>query len=70
LAGTKYRGDFEKRFKALLKNVEENKVFKKDEKVEWECIHCGYVHFGEEAPDMCPACSHPQSYYELLAENY
>jgi len=60
----------EKRFKALLKNVEEGTVFKKDEKVEWECIHCGYIHYGEEAPDMCPACSHPKAYFEVKPENY
>jgi len=60
----------EKRYNALLKNLEEGKVFKKDEVVKWKCRNCGYVHEGKEAPEVCPACAHPQSYYELLCENY
>jgi rubrerythrin len=60
----------EKRYNTLLKNLEEGKVFKKDEVVKWKCRNCGYVHEGKEAPDVCPACAHPQSYYELLCENY
>ena len=60
----------EKRYLALLKNVQEGKVFKKDKVVRWKCRNCGYVHEGTEAPKECPACAHPQSYYELLAENY
>ena len=60
----------EKRYRKLLKNVEEGKVFKKDTVVKWKCRNCGYVHTGKEAPKICPACKHPQSYYELLAENY
>lgn len=60
----------EKRYRKLLKNVKENKVFKKDKVVIWKCRNCGYVHEGTEAPDVCPACKHAQSYYELLAENY
>lgn len=60
----------EKRYLALLKNVEEGKVFKKDKVVRWKCRNCGYVHEGVEAPKMCPTCGFPQSYYELLAENY
>lgn len=58
------------RYRKLLKNVKENKVFKKDAVVRWKCRNCGYVHEGIEAPKRCPACAHPQSYYELLAENY
>ncbi|HPW48353.1 MAG TPA: rubrerythrin family protein, partial [Candidatus Saccharibacteria bacterium] len=46
------------------------KVFKRDQEVYWRCRNCGYVHKGKEAPKECPACAHPQSYYELLAENY
>ena len=60
----------EKRYLALLKNVEEGKVFKKDKVAKWKCRNCGYVHEGAEAPKKCPACGFPQSYYELLAENY
>jgi rubrerythrin len=60
----------EKRYRALLKNVEESKVFKKDKVVRWICRNCGYVHEGKEAPDECPACKHPKAYYELLEENY
>jgi rubrerythrin len=60
----------EKRYRKLLKNLEEGKVFKKGEPVKWKCRNCGYVHEGDEAPKACPACLHPQSYYEVLAENY
>ncbi len=60
----------EKRYLALLKNVQEGKVFRKDKVVKWKCRNCGYVHEGTEAPKECPACAHPQSFYELLAENY
>ncbi|HHW74254.1 MAG TPA: rubrerythrin family protein [Firmicutes bacterium] len=60
----------EKRFRALLKNLEEGKVFKRDEEVEWKCRNCGYIHTGKSAPEICPACLHAQSYYELRAENY
>ena len=60
----------EKRYLALLKNLEEGKVFKKDKAVKWKCRNCGYIHEGTEAPQGCPACGFPQSYYELLAESY
>ncbi|MFH1260217.1 MAG: rubrerythrin [Elusimicrobiota bacterium] len=60
----------EKRYLALLKNIEQNTVFKKDKIVAWKCRNCGYVHEGKDAPEKCPACAHPQSYFELLAENY
>jgi rubrerythrin len=60
----------EKRYRKLLKNIEEGKVFKKDKVVKWICKNCGYVHEGKEAPNECPACKHPQAYYELLEENY
>jgi rubrerythrin len=60
----------ETRYRKLLANVRENKVFKKDEVVEWRCRNCGYVHEGKEAPEICPACAHPQAYYEVMAENY
>ncbi|MCX5749693.1 MAG: rubrerythrin family protein [Candidatus Saganbacteria bacterium] len=60
----------EKRYRKLLASVKENKVFKKDKSVKWRCRNCGYVHEGTEAPAECPACKHPQAYYEILAENY
>lgn len=60
----------EKRYLALLKNVESGKVFKKDAVVKWRCRNCGYIHEGPGAPDECPACAHPQAHFELLAENY
>ena len=60
----------EKRYRKLLKNLKEGKVFKKDTAVKWKCRNCGYVHEAKQAPEKCPACAHPQSYYELLAENY
>ncbi|MBW2623273.1 MAG: rubrerythrin family protein [Deltaproteobacteria bacterium] len=60
----------EKRYLALLKNIEEGKVFKKDTSVTWRCLNCGYLHTSEEAPETCPACDHEQAYFELLGENY
>jgi len=60
----------EKRYRKLLGNVEKGAVFKRDKEVDWKCRNCGYVHHGKEAPKVCPACKHPQSYYELRAENY
>ena len=60
----------EKRYLALLENVKNGKVFKKDQKVVWRCRNCGYLHEGTEAPNACPACAHPQAYFEILAENY
>ena len=62
--------EHEKRYRKLLKNVKEGTVFKKDKVVKWKCRNCGYVHEGKEAPEECPACAHPQAYYELLCENY
>jgi rubrerythrin len=60
----------EKRYRDLLASVEAGKVFKKDKPVVWRCRNCGYLHEGSEAPATCPACAHPQSYYELLGENW
>lgn len=58
------------RFRGFLKNIENGTVFKKDKKVVWRCRNCGYIHQGNEAPDKCPACAHPQAYFEVLAENW
>ncbi len=60
----------EARYRALLKNVEEGKVFKKETPVKWHCRNCGYVLEGKEAPAKCPACKHPQAYFEALSDNY
>jgi rubrerythrin len=60
----------EARYRALIKNLKEGRVFKKDQPVKWHCRNCGYVVEGKEAPQICPACKHPQAYYEVLAENY
>jgi rubrerythrin len=66
----KAEAQHEKRYRKLLENVQKKQVFKKEKSVKWRCRNCGYVHEGTEAPAQCPACQHPQSYYELLAENY
>ena len=60
----------EARYNKLAKNIEEGKVFKKDEKVLWKCLNCGHVHEGEEAPNECPTCAHPQGYFEVFVEAY
>ncbi len=60
----------EERYLALLKNVENAEVFAKKEEKIWECRNCGHIHIGETAPDVCPTCAHPQSYFEIHAENY
>ena len=60
----------EKRYLGLLANVEAGTVFKKDKKVVWRCRNCGYLHEGDQAPETCPACAHPQAHFELLAENW
>ena len=62
--------EHEKRYRKLLKNVKAGTAFKRDAVVKWKCRNCGYVHEGKEAPQECPACAHPQAYYELLCENY
>jgi rubrerythrin len=60
----------ESRYRKLIENIKKNEVFKKKESVKWHCINCGYVHEGTKPPKECPACKHPQSYYEVLAENF
>ncbi len=60
----------ENRYLGLLSNLESGTVFKKDKSVVWRCLNCGYLHEGQEAPDACPACVHPQAYFELLGENW
>ena len=60
----------EKRYRGLLANVVNGTVFKKDRPVVWRCRNCGYIHEGTDAPRACPACAHPQAYFELLGENW
>ncbi|MBW8002261.1 MAG: rubrerythrin family protein [Planctomycetes bacterium] len=60
----------EDRYVALAKNISDGAVFKREKAVRWVCRNCGYVHEGTEAPPLCPACVHPQTYYELEATNY
>jgi rubrerythrin len=60
----------EKRYRKLLDNLNKKRAFRSDKIVKWKCRNCGYVHKGTTPPARCPACDHPQSYYELLAENY
>ena len=60
----------EERYRALLKNVETLSVFEKSDVKVWECRNCGHIIVGTKAPEVCPTCNHPQSYFEVLAENY
>ena len=60
----------EERYMKLIGNIEDNLVFKKGEETVWICRNCGHVYIGKEAPKVCPVCSHPQSYFEELKENY
>ena len=60
----------EERYLALLKNIENGTVFKKTEVVTWQCRNCGYIHTSTDAPELCPACLHPQAYFEVKKNNY
>lgn len=60
----------EKRYLALLDNLKNKRVFKREKVVKWRCRNCGYIHEGNEPPEKCPACTHPQAYFELLGENW
>lgn len=62
--------EHERRYLALANNIETGRVFKRDTKIIWRCRHCGYVHQGEKAAERCPACAHPQAYFEELAQNW
>jgi len=66
----KVEAEHEKRYAKLLANVENNKVFEKDEDTEWMCRKCGYVHKGKKALKNCPACKHPEAYFEVHSTNY
>lgn len=60
----------EKRYRDLMANIKDGKVFKRDNEVTWRCRNCGYLHTGKEAPEKCPACDHPKAHFEILAENW
>lgn len=66
----KIEREHEERYKKLLANVEGDIVFSKDEDVIWQCSNCGHIVIGKKAPDVCPVCAHPQSYFQIKAENY
>ena len=69
-AVAKIEQEHEERYKLLLTNIEEDKVFKKDDKVIWQCANCGHVYVGTKAPEICPVCDHPKAYFQVKAENY
>ncbi|OAQ21215.1 rubrerythrin [Thermosulfurimonas dismutans] len=60
----------EKRYQALLEKLESGTLFKRDQEIVWRCRNCGYIHVGPEAPEECPACAHPQGYFEPVCENW
>jgi len=60
----------EKRYRGLAANIDAGRVFKREKKIVWRCLNCGYLHEGPEAPAQCPACAHAQAYFELLGENW
>ena len=62
--------EHEARYRQVLEHLKQGVTFKRDEEIAWKCRECGYVHFGTEPPKVCPACSHPQAYYEERSENY
>jgi rubrerythrin len=66
----KVEATHEKRYLKLLDHLRKNETFKTDAPLGWKCRNCGYIHQGDEAPDICPVCSHPQAYFERKAENY
>jgi rubrerythrin len=66
----KVEAEHHKRFVKLLNRIEDGTLFKREEPVRWECRKCGFVHEGTEPPKTCPACNHPQGYFEEMAENY
>ena len=62
--------EHEARYRALQKNIQEGRVFKREEGTFWQCRNCGYIFVGAEAPQACPACAHPQSFFQFKADNY
>jgi rubrerythrin len=68
IAAVEYK--HEERYNKLAANISNDKVFKKDEEVQWKCENCGYIHTGNAAPEKCPACLHPKDYFEVFVEAY
>ena len=66
----KIEKEHEERYRKLLENVEGGLVFSRDEDMIWQCSNCGHIHIGKKAPEVCPVCAHPQSYFQLQAKNY
>lgn len=62
--------EHEKRYNKLIQNIQQGLVFDRPEQKQWHCRNCGYVHIGQTAPEVCPACLHPQSFFEIYAQNY
>ena len=60
----------EERYRKLLKNIEDGVVFSREGDMIWQCSNCGHIHIGKNAPEVCPVCNHPQSYFQIMAENY
>jgi len=66
----KIEKEHEERYLALLKNIKDGVVFEREESQQWICANCGHIHIGNEAPEVCPVCAHPQSYFQLRVKNY
>ena len=66
----KIEKEHEERYRALIANIEEGKVFVREEQQLWHCRNCGHIHTGAQAPGVCPVCDHPQSFFQIKAENY
>ena len=62
--------EHEQRYLALLNNINSNKVFERENENVWICLNCGHIHYGNQAPEKCPVCSHPKAYFQLKQENY
>ena len=69
-AVAKIEKEHEERYRKLLSNVENEIVFSRDGETIWQCSNCGHIHIGKKAPEMCPVCSHPKAYFQILAKNY
>jgi len=67
---SKVEAEHEKRYRKLLANIENGQVFEKEEEIYWQCRNCGFVFKGKKAPEKCPACLHPQAYFEPMKNNY
>ena len=66
----KIEKEHEERYRKLIQNIEDGGVFSKDGDCVWQCLNCGHVVIGKKAPELCPVCKHPQSYFQVKPENY